>query len=176
MAHALHGFGDGLLVQDAAGAELHVQPEPLGQQAAQHLQLHFAHELDMDLAQCLVPHHVELRFLFFQTVQLAQCGMDVGPLRQQHLIAQHRFQHRHIAVPLCAQTFARTGFGQAGDRAHLPRSDGLDQRIFCAGIQPQLVGLFRPRLAVCFAGELGFHLQLAAGHPQPSQPGALLVL
>ena len=76
----------------------------------------------MNLAQCFVPHHMELRFLFFQTVQLAQRGMDVGPLRQQHLIAQHRFQHRHIAVPLRAKAFARAGFGQAGDRAHLPLS------------------------------------------------------
>ena len=176
VAHALHGFGDGLLVQDAAGAELHVQAEPLCQQAAQHFQLHFAHELDMNLAQCFVPHHMELRFLFFQTVQLAQRGMDVGPLRQQHLIAQHRFQHRHIAVPLRAKAFARAGFGQAGDRAHLPRGDGLGQRIFCAGIQPQLIGLFRPRLAVGLAGELGFHLQFSTCHPQPCQAGALLVL
>ena len=49
VAHPLHGFGDGLLVQDAAGAELHCQAKPLGQQAAQHLQLDLAHQLDLSL-------------------------------------------------------------------------------------------------------------------------------
>ena len=176
VAHALHGLGDGLLVQDAAGAELHFQPEPLGQQAAQHLQLDLAHQLDMDLAQRLVPHHMELGLLFFQPVQLAQCRMHVGPLRQQHLIAQHRFQHRQVAVPLCAQSLAGAGLGQAGHGTHLPGANGLCQRVLGTGIQPQLVGFFGPGLAVRFAGKLGFHLQFPAGDPQPGQARALLVL
>ena len=169
VAHPLHGLGDGLLVQDAAGAELHFQPEPLGQQAAQHLQLDLAHQLDMDLAQRLVPYHMELGFLFFQPVQLAQCRMHVGPLRQQHLIAQHRFQHRQVTVPLRAQSLAGAGLGQTGHGTHLPGANGLCQCVFGTGIQPQLVGFFGPGFAVRFAGKLGFHLQFPAGDPQPGQ-------
>ncbi len=77
VAHALHGFGDGLLIQDAAGSEAYLQTVPLGQQAFEHFQLDLAHELDMDLAQRLVPDHMELGLLLFQPVELAQRGVDV---------------------------------------------------------------------------------------------------
>ena len=176
VAHALHRLRDGLLVQNAAGAELHVQAKALCQQTAQHFQLHLTHELHMDLAQSLVPYHMELRLLFFQPVQLAQCRVHISPLRQQHLIAQHRFQNRHIAVAFRAKALARARFGQAGDGAHLPRADGFRQRILYAGVQPQLVCLFLPRLTICFAGELGLYLQFAASHAQPCQARALLIL
>ena len=102
--------------------------------------------------------------------------MHIRTLRQQHLIAEHRLQHRHIAVPLCPKPGAGLCMGQAGHSAHLSRADGLGQGIFCAGIQPQLVRLFCPRLAVRFAGEQSLYLQLPAGDPQPCQAGALLVL
>ena len=130
----------------------------------------------MDLAQRLVPDDVELGFLFFQPVELAESCVDVGPLRQKHLIAQHRLQDRQVAVPLCAQTLAGAGFGQAGDGADLPRPDALGQRIPGTGVKAELVGLFGPGLPVHFAGELGFDLQFAAGHAQPGQPGPLLIL
>ena len=126
----------------------------------------------MDLAQSLVPYHMELRLLFFQPVQLAQCRVHISPLRQQHLIAQHRFQNRHIAVAFRAKALARARLSQAGDGAHLPRADGFRQRILYAGVQPQLVCLFLPRLTICFAGELGLYLQFAASHAQPCQARA----
>ena len=119
---------------------------------------------------------MELRLLFFQPVQLAQCRVHISPLRQQHLIAQHRFQNRHIAVAFRAKALARARLGQAGDGAHLPRAYGFRQRILYAGVQPQLVCLFLPRLTICFAGELGLYLQFAASHAQPCQARALLIL
>ena len=176
MSHTFHGLGDGLLIQNAARAKGYLQPEPLGQQAAQHFQLHLAHQLHMNFAQRFVPHHMELRFFLLQPVQLAQRGVHICALRQQHLIAEHRFQHRHIAVPLCPKSCAGLCMGQTGHSAYLSRADGLGQGIFCAGIQPQLVRLFCPRLAVRFAGEQSLYLQLPAGDPQPCQAGALLVL
>ena len=98
MTYTLHRLRDGLFIKDAAGAELHVQAKALCQQAAQYFQLDLAHELDMDLAQRFVPYHMELGFLFLQPMQLAQRSMHVCVLRQQHLIAEHRFQHRQVAV------------------------------------------------------------------------------
>ena len=176
VAYALHGLGDGLLIQNAARAKGYFQPEPLGQQAAQHFQLHLAHQLHMNFAQAFVPHHMELGFLLLQPVQLAQCGVYVRALRQQHLIAEHRFQHRHIAVPLRPKPGAGLCMGQAGHGAHLSRADDLGQGILCAGVQPQLVRLFCPRLAIRFAGEQSLYLQLPAGDPQPCQACPLLVL
>ena len=119
---------------------------------------------------------MELRFFLLQPVQLTQRGVHICALRQQHLIAEHRFQHRHIAVPLCPKPGTGLCMGQAGHGAHLSRADGLGQGIFCAGIQPQLVRLFCPRLAVRFAGKKRLYLQLPAGDPQPCQACPLLVL
>ena len=130
----------------------------------------------MDLAQRLVPDDVELRLFLFQTVEPAQRGMDVRALGQADPVAQHRFQHREVAVPLGAESGAGAGLGQAGDGADLSRPDGLCQRILCTGVEPQLVGLFGPRLSVRFAGELGLDLQLPARDPQPRQPLAPLIL
>ena len=119
---------------------------------------------------------MELGLFLLQPVQLAQRGVHIRSLRQQHLIAEHRFQHRHIAVPLCPKPGAGLCMGQAGHGAHLSRADGLGQGIFCAGVQPQLVRLFCPRLTVRFAGKQSLYLQLPAGDPQPCQAGALLIL
>ena len=130
----------------------------------------------MDLAQGLVPDHMELGFFFFQPMELSQRGVHVCALGQQHLIAQHRLQHRQVAVPFRPQTLAGAGFGQAGNGAHLAGPDALRQRKLCAGVEPQLVGLFGPWLPVGFSGELGFHLERAAGHPQPGQAVPLLIL
>ena len=51
----------------------------------------------------------------------------------------------------------------------LPGADALCQRKLCAGVEPQLVGLFGPWLPIDLSGERGFHLEHAAGHPQPAQ-------
>ena len=49
VAHPHHRGGDGLLVEDAAGAEGYLQAEPVPDQAGEHLQLHGTHELQPDL-------------------------------------------------------------------------------------------------------------------------------
>ena len=69
MAHALHRGGNGLFVQDRAGAKGHRQAEPVGRQPAQHLQLHRPHELQADLPGLLVPADVQLRVLLGQLAQ-----------------------------------------------------------------------------------------------------------
>lgn len=109
-------------------------------------------------------------------MELSQCGVHVCALGQQHLIAQNWLQHRQVAVPFRPQTLARAGFGQAGNGAHLAGADALCQRKLCAGIEPQLVGLFGPWLPVGLSGELCFHFEHTASHPQPGQAVSLLVL
>ena len=130
----------------------------------------------MDLAQGLVPDHMELGLLLFQPMELSQRGVHIRALGQQHLIAQNRLQHRQVTVPFRPQTLARAGFGQAGDGAHLAGPDALCQHKLCAGVEPQLIGLFGPWLPIDLSGELGFHLEHTAGHPQPGQAVPLLIL
>ena len=110
--------------------------------------------------------------------QLMEKMLDAGTLTDADIIpavarrhvfpcwfgaAEHRFQHRHIAVPLCPKPSAGLCMGQAGHGTHLSRADDLGQGIFCAGIQPQLVCLFCPRLAVRFALPEGADVHAALG-------------
>ena len=69
MPHTLHRGGDGLFVQDCAGAEGHRQAKPVGGQAAQHIQLHRPHGLQADLPGLLVPADVQLGVLLGQLAQ-----------------------------------------------------------------------------------------------------------
>ena len=94
VADALHRSGDGLPVADGAGAEGHLQAEPLPEHPLQDLQLDLPHQLDVDLPGLFAPGDVELGVLLFQLTQIAQGGVGIRPLRQQHLIGQHRFQRR----------------------------------------------------------------------------------
>ena len=55
MANALHRLENGFLIQDGAGAKGDLQPIALGDQPFQHLLVHLAHELGVDLPVCLVP-------------------------------------------------------------------------------------------------------------------------
>ena len=49
VAHALHRIFDGFLIEDPAVIQGNIQIEPLSDQAAEHFQLHLAHDLHMDL-------------------------------------------------------------------------------------------------------------------------------
>ena len=79
-------------VDDAAGAEGDRQAEALGRQRLENLQLNLPHELDVDLPQPLVPHEVELGILLLQQAELAQGGVGILPLGEEHLVGEHRLQ------------------------------------------------------------------------------------
>ena len=72
---------------------------------------------------------MELRFFLFQTVELAQCGMNVRALGQTHPIAQDRFQHREVTVPLGPEAGAGLRPGQAGDGADSVPDLSADNRV-----------------------------------------------
>ena len=90
VAHPLHPAGEGLFVEDAPLIEGDVPAEAALHQALEDLQLHLPHELQVELAQALVPNHVEQGVLLLQLPQLAQGGVAVHPLGQEHPVAQHR--------------------------------------------------------------------------------------
>ena len=138
-----------------------------------------AHELEADLPGGLVPGDVELRVLLLQLAQLAQCGVNVGPLRKAHLIGQHRLQQRDGGLRLHPQALAGIGMTQARNSAHLPRRDGLRQTVLGAGVQAQLVSLLLPeqpgRLPAAgpAVGEEGLHPEAAPCDLQIGEPSPL---
>ncbi len=88
--------GNGFLVDDVALVEGHVHAEPLGDQMGQHLELHFAHELHMDLAQRFVPYHAQQRVFLLEHAQTFQQAVDIAAIRRQYPVGQHRLKHRRL--------------------------------------------------------------------------------
>lgn len=86
-----HRLGDGLLIDDAAGAEGHHQAKPLPDQPLQNLQLHLAHQLDVDSRRASFQTDVELGIFLLQLAQLPQGRVGVRSLRQTQLIDKIRF-------------------------------------------------------------------------------------
>ena len=176
MADALHRGGNGLLVHDVPGGEVHLQTEPLRRHLPQHLQLDGAHELEADLAQPLVPQEVELGVLLLQGPELVQGRVGVHALGQQQPAAEHRLQLRRGPRSLRPQPLAGAGAGQAGDGADRPRLRAVHGPVLDSGVDPQLLRLLLPDLAALVqAGEELLHRQPAAGDLHIGEPVPLAV-
>ena len=141
MAHALDRRRDRLLIEDAAGIDLHVHVEPLADEAFEHLDLHRAHELNMDLAQRLVPDDVQLRVLLLELAQARQKRARVHVRRQADAVGQHRLERRRHGRRRAAEPLPRIRLRQALHGAHAPGRDGLCGLEFLAGVEPDGVHL-----------------------------------
>ena len=86
MPHTLDGLFNRFPVHDPAGVYAHVHVKALFYESSQHLSLHLAHELNMDLAQLLVPANTKLRILILEQAQLLKRRLRVGGLGQIHAI------------------------------------------------------------------------------------------
>ena len=75
--HTLYAVGNGFLVEDPACIKGDLHREPLGNQAAQHLQLHLTHNLGVELPGLGLPNDAQQGILLFQKPQLLQCSYRV---------------------------------------------------------------------------------------------------
>ena len=125
MAHALDRRRDRLLIEDAAGIDLHVHVKPLTDEAFEHLDLHRAHELDMDLAQRLVPDDVQLRILLLKLAQARQKRARIHIRRQADAVGQHRLERRRHGRRRAAEPLPRIRLREALYGAHAAGRDGL---------------------------------------------------
>ena len=107
MSYADHRCGNGFLIDNASGSELHREAEPLLDHGLQDFQLNLAHELQMDLSQALIPEQMELRIFLLQLPEFPQRRMGIGPLGQSHPVGQHRFQCRLFRFRFDAQSLSR---------------------------------------------------------------------
>ena len=121
----------------------------------------------MDLGQVVPPGHVQLGVLVLQRLQGFQQGVGVGVAVRP--VVQHRFQQRRFGIRLGPQPLPRAGGGRPGHRYHHAGDRGVHQPELAAVVQPQGVRFLAPR-------QYGLDRQFAAGHFQPAQPGAGVVL
>ena len=161
--------GDGLPVDDAALSKGHLHPEPVLDQAGQHLQLDLPHQLEVDLPQGLAPHHPELGVLLLQLAQVGEHGVGVTALGQQHLIGEHRLQLGRPGGGLRPQRVPRAGAAQAGDGAHRAGGGLVQRPVFRAGVDPELADLLLPA-PLPAAGQGVPHPEGPAGDLQIGEP------
>ena len=173
--HALNRSGDGFLVHHITRAKGYLQFEPVPDLPLQDLQLHLAHKLHVELPQTLVPHNVQLGIFLLQLAQPAQRLRKITVSWQEHLISQHRLQHRGLRHGLGPQSLSGKCVFKAGDGADTACVHLLRQLVFGTGIDAQLVGLFCPLPHISAAGKQGFHTERTAGDLQTGQPRALVV-
>ena len=162
VADALYWGGDGLPITDGAGAE-------------GHLQLDLPHQLHVDLAGLLIPGNVELGILLLQLAQIAQGSVGIRPLRQQHLIGQHRLQRRGSPAGLKPQALSRPAAGETCHGAHRPRRGLLQGTELVPGVEAQLVRFFLPAFLPYPTGDELLGVQGAAGDLQPGEPRPLII-
>ena len=170
MTHTLHQAVNGLLIHDAAAAEGYLQPKPAADLLLQHLLLHRAHQVHVDLLPALVPHDAQQRVFLLQLPQLGQHQMGVCPLGQDEAIVQNRLQSRFRFLRFRAEDLPRAGVGQARHRHRHTGLRRIQHLIFCAGVEPQLVGFFLPRGLPFPAAQQLLGAQRAAGDLQPRKP------
>ena len=164
--HTFHRLGQGLQVDDAAGAEGDIQVETAAQLPLQHLPVHLAHEFHPHLLCVWLPLHLQLGVLLLQAAQPLQQGGGVHPLRGNHLIGEHRLQPGAGPVLLCPQALPRRGVGEPGHSAHRPGGGHVHRGEFGPGVEANLVDLLLPVGSV----EHLPHPQLAPGNFQPGKP------
>ena len=122
----------------------------------------------MDLAGLLIPGNVELGILLLQLAQIAQGSVGIRPLRQQHLIGQHRLQRRGSPAGLNPQALSRPAAGETRHGAHRPRRGLLHRAELGAGVDADLIHLLLPHLVLsqtrAAVGQKALHPQGAACH------------
>lgn len=98
------------------------------QHALQNFQLNFTHQLQVDLAQSSVPHHMQLWILVLQGAQGQKGTVGVSSFRQLHPVVQHRFQHRLAGIRLYAKALSGIGFVGPSTAQTVPAGASLTRR------------------------------------------------
>ena len=190
MSYAFHRCGNGFLIYNISGSELHSHMEAFPDEMFQNLNLHLPHQHGMDFPQLLIPHNVKLRFFLFQLFQAFQHLVGIAALRKDDLIIQHRLQNRHDRLSFNAQSFSRIGLSQTCNRADGSCLRFFDHLKLRTGINADLIDLFFPAvhnclrsilckvgflltlLLSCYSGQCIFYLQSSGCHFQIRQPAA----
>ena len=172
MADADDRLGDGLAVDDAALVERHVHAEAFRDNAGEDFQLHLTHQLQVNLAEPLVPHHAKLWVLLLQLAQIAQHDMRVAPFRQAHAVPENGFQNRRQCTGFRAEAHTRTGMRETSHRTHHAALCALSGAEFFARVNADAADFFLPA-AILIAGKLLTHRQRTAGDFQVRQAVAL---
>ena len=142
MPNTLHCIFNSLLVDNISSPEFNFCIKPFCNQAFQYFQLHFPHDLHLDLLKLLIPNNMKFRFFLLKLPQFWEHYSSTHSFRQYDLISKHRFQRRLIPGILDTKPISRTGIRKPCDRTDHSCLCFLRRLIFFSGINPDLTDLF----------------------------------
>ena len=176
MPDSLDGGGNGFAIGHAAGANPDLPAEAVANQAAQDFQLHLAHELELHLAELLVPCNVKLRFFFLELAQPIQGDAHVALRRKIEPVGHDRGQNRRRLCLFRAEYVPGVQRRQTGHGTDVARAYLIDCQKARAGVPAELRDLFLQLFAVLRrVGYRCSHAQAAACDLEPRQACALCV-
>ena len=168
VAHALDRLRNGLLIENAARLKLNRKAKAIGQHPLHDLELHGAHQLQMNLLEMRIPAYAEHGIFIRQLSQRFEHRMDVVFARK-HCIGKDWRNDGHIARRLRAQGVPWTDVRKARHGTNTASSNFLGQLILFAVIDAYLIDLLLPCLGAGTSVNHLFGMQRAAGHLNPSQ-------
>ena len=168
VAHALDRLRNSLLIENAAGLKLDRKAKTIGQHALHDLELHGAHQLQVNLFQMSIPAYAEHGIFVRQLSQRFEHRVDIVFARK-HRIGEDRRNDRRIARGLRAQGVPRANVRKTRHGANTASSNFLGKLILLAVIDAYLIDLLLPCLGTGTSGNHLLGMQRAAGHLNPCQ-------
>ena len=168
VAHALDRLRNSLLIENAARLKRNRKAKAIGQHALHDLELHGAHQLQMNLLKMRVPACAEHGILVGKLGQRLEHRMDIVLVRQ-HRIGEYRRNDRCIARGLRAQGVPWANVRKSRHGTNTASSNFLGKLILLAVIDAHLVDLLLPCLGTGTSANHLLGMQRAAGHFNPSQ-------
>ena len=173
VAHTLDRLRNGLLIENAAGLKRNRKTEAIGQHPLHDLELHGAHQLQVNLLEMRIPAYAEHGIFVRQLSQRLEHRMDVVFARQ-HRIGEDRRNDGRIARGLRAQGVPRANVRKTRHGTNTASSNFLGKLILLAVIDAHLVDLLLPCLGTGTSVNHLLGMQRAAGHFNPSQTLAVI--
>ena len=156
VTHPFDRFDNRLLVEDAAGAEFHLDAISITQELANHVLLNLAHKLSMGLLELFMPGNSEERVLACKLAKCAHEGGGVGSRRGDDLVGEDGGEQRAWCGGLCTERAAGHSARETCDRADAAGGQLGHRFVALPLVEANLVDLFGPWRAMI--GALDHHL------------------
>ena len=168
VAHALDRLRNSLLIENAARLKRNRKAKAIGQHPLHDLELHGAHQLQVNLLQMSIPAYAEHGIFVRQLSQCFEHRMDIV-FAWKHRIGEDWRDDRRIAHGLRAQGIPRANVRKTRHGANTASSNFLGKLILLAVIDAYLIDLLLPCLGTGTPGDHLLGMQRAAGHLNPCQ-------
>ena len=168
VAHALDRLRNSLLIKNAAGLKRNRKAKAISQHPLHDLELHGAHQLQMNLLKMRIPAYAEHGIFIRQLSQRFEHRMDIMFARK-HRIGEDRRNDGCIARRLRAQGVPWANVRKTRHGTNTASSNFLGKLILFAVIDAYLIDLLLPCLGAGTSVNHLLGMQRAAGHFNPSQ-------